>query len=202
MGVVKNISGETFGRLTAVSYEGSTKWKFECLCGNVVILRGNNVRQGLTKSCGCLARERGNLKHGWASHLNPTVEYATWSRMKTRCYNPKSDRYYRYGARGIKMCRRWKFSFENFLHDMGRRPFGLTSLDRIDNDGNYEPGNCRWATQRTQGNNTNSNVRITFDSKHLTISQWSELIGIKPGTLGKRIRDGWDAEKALTTPVR
>jgi hypothetical protein len=152
--------GLTFGRLTVVeraeNYRRLAQWLCECECGGSAVVRGSSLRSGQTRSCGCLALEhtrsiqrepthghtRGGLKHPL---------YAAWAAMRQRCQNPAHHGYANYGGRGITVCERWR-DFGAFLADMGERPEGLT-LDRIDNDGNYEPGNCRWATALEQRHN-------------------------------------------------
>lgn len=124
--------------------------------------------------------------------------------MKSRCLNPKSARYNCYGGRGIKVCDRWLESFENFYTDMlSTWKQGLT-LERINNDGNYEPSNCKWATLKEQGNNRSTNTKITYKGRTQNISEWAREYGIKnPGTLSNRVFiHKWDIEKALTTPVK
>lgn len=130
-----------------------------------------------------------------------TTEYRTYSAMLARCYNPNVRNYESYGGRGITVCERWLHSFENFLADIGRRPPGL-SLDRINNDGNYGPENCRWATLREQNQNTRTNKFLTFKGETLPQVEWERRMGLSRGLLCARIADGWSVERAITAPMR
>lgn len=121
--------------------------------------------------------------------------------MKDRCLNPSSQRYDRYGARGITVCQRWLDSFEAFLEDVGYRPSPSHSLERLDNNGNYEPVNVVWEMREHQDNNKSTNRVLEFNGKSQTVAQWSREIGIPVRTLGSRLETGWDAVSALTTPV-
>lgn len=154
--------GEVYGRLTVHQFVGLTKhqvsrWECLCVCGKTTIVSSNNLVSGSIVSCGCYRYEMQNsvnVRHGNSRvsrghHITP--EYRIWRGMKSRCLNPKNPKYPSYGGRGITICQRW-LTFENFLADMGKRPEGL-SIDRMDNESNYEPGNCRWATAKEQANN-------------------------------------------------
>lgn len=132
--------------------------------------------------------------------MKKTPIYSTWRTMRERCNNPNAVNYDRYGGRGIKVCERWS-SFENFYADMGDRPFPRAEIDRIDNDGDYEPGNCRWATRSQNGNNTSANRAITFRGKTQNIVQWAKEFGLSYPAVYQRLKLGWSIEKALTTPL-
>ena len=194
------IIGKTFGRLTAVrqvdSRNGLRRFLFKCECGNHLETDWSSVKRGRSKSCGC-SREiiRTILtRHGMSGH---TV-YRTWSQMRQRCTNRNREDFKRYGGRGIKVCDRW-LKFENFKDDMMPTWKKDLELDRIDNNGDYSPDNCRWATRKQQMNNYSRN-RVY---KGKTIKQWAEELGINYPVLASRItRYGWSWDEALNTPVR
>ena len=132
--------------------------------------------------------------------MTGTPVWNSWMAMRQRCHYPQDINYKNYGARGIRVCNRWMNSFESFYSDMGDRPDG-TSLDRINNDGNYEPGNCAWATKPEQGTNQRTNRFIEHDGQRLTLMQWSRQTGLSKHTISMRIKKGWSIDKALTTPL-
>lgn len=157
-----------------------TTWHCRCNCGKEITTSTNHLRQGHTKSCGCLqsvAASKANTTHA----LRNTSTYRSWNAMLNRCRNKNAPHYKRYGGRGISVCEQWS-SFENFLADMGERPKGM-SLDRIDNGGNYEPENCRWATDEQQNENRRNTRWIEHDGLRLTASEWARRLGIRLPTL-------------------
>lgn len=167
---VINLRGQKFGKLKVIERAGATienkiTWRCHCECGKETIVCGVSLRSGNTRSCGCSRRlcgylhkenlnSKGNLRHGESNP--PTREYKTWVNMKTRCSNHKRPGYKNYGGRGITICEYWLNNYEAFLEDMGRCPNGL-QIDRINNDGNYEPENCRWVTPKQQSRNRRTN---------------------------------------------
>lgn len=140
-----------------------------------------------------------SFKHGHCVNHYETPTFKTWSSMLHRCYNPQAQQWPNYGARGIKVCPRW-FDFSEFLKDMGEKPDGLM-IGRIDNDGDYEPSNCRWETPRQQQNNRRSNRRLTFNGKTDTLENWARTVNLKADTIAHRIKRGWSLEEALTLPL-
>ena len=134
--------------------------------------------------------------------MSGTPTHMAWVGMRQRCLNPSGNRYHRYGGRGIKVCERWLESFENFLADMGESPIGM-SLDRIDNDGDYEPNNCRWADDSEQNRNRSIAKIVTAQGITMTLPEWSDKTGIPQHVLRNRLyRDGWDTDRAVSTPVK
>lgn len=148
-------------------------------------------------SCGCLHKEvvtdHGNSKY---------IEYRLWQNIHLRCYKKTNNRYHSHGARGIKVCERWH-DFENFHADMGDRPSPKHTVERINNDGNYEPSNCKWATYKVQSRNRRSTFYVALDGVKKSLAEWAEIMDMPYKLVWERIRRyGWDPEQALTTPVR
>ena len=192
-----DLSGNTYGRLAVIkrvpNKGKSTRWLCKCICGGEVVVLGDNLKSGHTKSCGCIASEsksRRSTTHGPARPGKLSKLFVAWQGMKARCYNDKSSSYRNYGGRGIKVCDRWLNSFENFLEDVGDAPSVNHSIDRIDPNGNYETGNVRWATRAQQNNNKRGVIKICFYGTTKTISEWSKCLGIPHGTLYSRYRQG------------
>jgi hypothetical protein len=179
MAKVINMIGKKYGRLTVQSFAHSDKnrqyfYHCSCDCGNVRTIPGNNLRSGNTTSCGCYKHETlvKRRKHGGID----TREYRTWLHMRRRCLTVTNADYPRYGGRGITICSRWD-DFANFLADMGPCPTGY-SIDRIDNNGNYAPLNCRWANFITQNRNRRLTVKLTFRGQLMPIAEYAELMGL------------------------
>lgn len=200
-------TGKTYGYLTVIcvaDFKRGNKivWKCSCKCGNIAFVAAGDLWN--TKSCGCyrieeLKKNPHFMTHGYTRNRKTSSTYKTWAGMKQRCLNPKSQSYEYYGGRGIKICDKW-LEYENFLSDMGERPIDKHVIDRINNNGNYEPGNCRWATNEISLNNTSRNSNITFKNKTLTLTQWSRKIKIPVSTIQNRLKRGWSIEKTLTEP--
>lgn len=180
---------------------------FICKCGNLFRGTVNNVKRKHTNSCGCYNKEmiiKANTTHGQCRNFISTPEYAAWLSMKERCYNPKTHGFKNWGGRGIKVCNRWMESFENFFEDMGVRPSSKHSLDRFPNNetGDYELGNCRWATKKEQANNRRSFIRnaIEYDNRKNSLRAWCREVGVNYQNAVYRLRTGWPLEKVFTTP--
>lgn len=197
---VFDLTGQAFGRLTVIGYAGKRLWNCVCSCGATKAIGGHYLRSGTSRSCGCLAREiAGNRyrRHG----MKGTPEWECWQAMKQRCLNPKAQAYPRYGGRGIKVCGRW-MTFENFYADMGPRPSSEHSIDRKDNDGDYEPSNCHWATKIDQNRNRSIARVIDFNGVMVNGADLAEAHGMTTELLYGRLDYGWSLDRALSTPVR
>ena len=199
-----DLIGKIFGRLTVVSREnndkwGHSKWLCICICGKKTVCHIANLRSGSTQSCGCFNKEKTRevcTTHGYCG----TKIYHIWDGIIQRCTNPKASSYKIYGGRGIKVCQRWN-KFENFLNDMGDRPTDEHQIDRINNDGDYSPDNCKWSTKKQQARNKRNNRLITHNGKTLCIAAWGEKTGICRKVITYRLKAGWSINKTLTTPT-
>lgn len=199
--------GARFGRLSVTGSpyyvrEGRNLWYVECACDCGVVKHYicKNIYRGKTVSCGCFSSQRVRPAFNASHRMSGTSTYRAWASMKTRCLNPKASHYEQYGGRGISICDRW-MEFENFFSDMGERPDGKT-LDRIDVNGNYEPSNCRWATDDEQMNNKQDSVYLEYQGRKLTVAQWAKETGFDRSAIDVRIKLGWSVEKILTIPPR
>lgn len=206
---VKNLVGLSFGRLMVIQFSrkdnfGKMMWECKCACGTLKVIVGCDLTRGTTRSCGCLARELSSQrrrKHGCGISGNQAPEYKSWISMRQRCCNQNDEHYPSYGGRGIQVCDRWRESFENFLQDMGPRPYTKT-IGRIDNDGNYEPSNCQWQDSAEQSGNKRNSKLITFNGETACLARMAEKHNIPKGIAKQRISRGWSIERALSTPPR
>lgn len=203
MSKFQDLSGQKFGKLTAISRAKSkgkrTMWNCVCECGNKKVIEAYSLKSGNTQSCGCIEKLKPNAqKHG----MHGTRLYNIWSGMKSRCYCKTSSRYKYYGERGIKVCDEWLHDFQAFYDWAMANGYDDTlTIDRIDVNGNYEPDNCRWSTEQEQCNNRTTNRMIGYKGETYTLSQLSELCGVPYFTLRSRLDSGWSVEKALSTPI-
>lgn len=204
---VIDITGRRFGRLVVLqqaeqSQSGDIRWLCQCDCGKITTVRGSCLRSGHTQSCGCYQRERtgnANRRHG---ETDSRIHHE-WAAIKARCYNPKNKRYNRYGGRGITLCPEWRESFEAFRYwALANGYRDDLTIDRIDNDGNYCPENCRWATQKEQQNKRSNTKKVEYKGETRSLKQWAEKYGIRYATFYRRLRDGWSFEDALTMPLQ
>lgn len=189
----KDLTGQRFERWTVVGpspvVRRSRRRLCKCDCGAEREVVGASLVNGSSRSCGCLQRSVAAAQstlHGGVG----TPEYAAWKHMKERCYNPNENRYSRYGGRGIVVCDRWLSNFENFFADLGPRPSSRHSIDRIDVNGNYEPGNVRWATAATQSRNKECTAFIDYRGRIVRIDELARELGVKENTLHKRAQRG------------
>lgn len=203
-----NLVNRRFGMLIVLSFEGrgrsgdgNSYWNCKCDCGGSSRSTGYNLKKGNTRSCGCQIKvrlKRANLKHG----LTGCPEYRTWSGMMTRCYNEKELAYKHYGGRGIEVSERWRGDdgFENFFADMGKRPSPRHSIERERVNGNYEPGNCRWATREEQANNKRNTMRVMHKGKLTPLKAACSDIGVEYKFVRLRMMRGMPFEEAVSKP--
>lgn len=205
MSALRDLTGKRFGRLVVVQRTENTKhsqsrWLCLCDCGQEKIALGSALGN-CTNSCGCAHRERARSGVIGRTHgMRKTPEYGIWWTMRRRCEDPNTMAYPRYGGRGITVCMRWK-KFENFIADMGRRPGPGFSIERQDNDGAYEPSNCRWATIGEQLYNKRNTRFLDYAGSKITTRAASLIAGVSPKAIRRRITDGWSVTRAIETPT-
>lgn len=187
---ILNLVRQKFGMLTFISREGlSPIGYFKCDCGEFVYKNiAHAKRNKFTSSCGCFLKKY--CKERESTHgMSKQSEFTSWQAMLDRCYNKNNVSYKRYGGRGIKVCKRWRYSFENFFSDMGLKPTPKHSLDRYpNNDGNYEPSNCRWATRKEQQRNRSNTPFLEYNGQRLTLQEWADILNIPKYTLLRKLK--------------
>lgn len=174
-------------------------WRVECVCGRTAEISGTSLREGTSKSCGCRVVEAAEARstHGEARRGHRTAEYQTWISIRARCLNANNKLYKYYGGRGVGMCDRWRNSYTAFLQDVGRKPFDGASIDRIDNNRSYEPGNVRWATQKQQCRNQRKTRWLTVGGVTRPLTEWAELANLNYKTIHTRLSAGYSDEEAV-----
>lgn len=198
---VLDLAGQRFGLLQVLAFHDrqgkERRWLCRCDCGRECPVTVSNLRTGRQTGCGCRVTKHGDKRNG-----RRVTEYTIWANMRMRCENQGDANYHNYGQRGISVCDRWRgeHGYENFLADMGRRPSPKHSIDRKNNDGNYELGNCRWATTTEQANNRRNSRVLEFNGRAQTVTQWAREIGVVPGVLMYRLKLGWSVDRTLTEP--
>ena len=203
---VLDLTGQRYGRLKVIKYVGVKRthkaYLCKCDCGTEKIITSSDLRSGRVKSCGCYKQELitdENEIHGLRKHRL----YSIWANMKSRCYNPNATHYKRYGGRGIQICDQWRNDFKAFYDWAMNNGYkdGLT-IDRINVNGDYEPSNCRWATDNEQARNTSTNKIFTINNESKSLIEWCEIYNINYRTVQDRLARGWDINRALTEPVQ
>ena len=205
-----DLTGQRFGRLTVVKRMDDgirpngtkyVRWLCKCDCSNEVIVDGNSLKRQHTTSCGCYLRERSTQVHTTHGQRHSRL-YTIWRTMKLRCSNPKTNGYKDYGGKGVTVCEEWQ-DFDAFFDWAMQNGYSDSlTIDRKDRNGNYEPSNCKWATQKEQQNNKSTNHLLTYNGETKTMTQWADEYRMNFHTLKERIKRGWTVEKALTTPVK
>ena len=212
MGKFIDLTGQRFGRLTVIEWVGScggkSLFRCRCDCGSDCIVASTHLRSGHTQSCGCRKRDVAKMtmtriaKNRETDGRTKTRLFGIWASMKARCHNHNNRAYPQYGGRGISVCDEWRCNFTSFRDwAMSHGYQENLSIDRIDNNGDYSPRNCRWGDRVVQQNNTRRNRNITFQGKTLTMAEWSRDVGISWHVIWNRLNRGWSVERALTEPV-
>jgi hypothetical protein len=199
----EDLTGKPFERLTVLRFAGyrtsNAYWTCQCICGTIKDIGASGLRNGTTRSCGCLRRET-TRKNKTIHGKRHTPEYRIWHHMLDRCEKLSDAAYSRYGGRGITVSEPWH-DFATFLQDMGAKPEKGYTLERVDNNGPYSKDNCIWATYTEQGRNKRNNVILTYNGVSQCISAWAEMLHIPSGLIQRRIQTGWSVERTLITPA-
>lgn len=198
-----DLTGKRFGKLTVIkraenAENGFSRWECQCDCGNKKIVRGNDLRSGSVKSCGCLRKTPFNTKH----RESGTKLYRKWISILRRCESPKCPYYKNYGARGITVCDEWHdyLTFKKWVEET--QPSEDFTIDRIDNNKGYSPENCRWASKKSQANNRRSNILIEYQGETHNLTEWSEILGFNYKSVHNRMyKLGWSFEKSISVPI-
>jgi hypothetical protein len=204
MGNFIDLTGKIYGRLTVLKLNstagGRTMWQCECMCGGTSIVDGWNLKTFHTTSCGCKRKESNS---GATHNLSSDPIYTLWNKIKERCNNPKIQCYPRYGGRGIKMCDDWLNDFTSFYSWCINNGYKVgLQIDRINNNGNYSPDNCRFVTRRVNCFNRTTNRKYLFDGKELTGLELEGISKVPPDLIARRVRKGWSVQRAISTPNR
>ena len=197
-----DIVGDRFNRLVVLREMSRRRydrfWLCRCDCGNEKVVRGDRLRNGVTKSCGCLTADKARER---ATHnMTDSPEYVVWCGIKRRTLRPNNWNFKYYGARGITMCERWQHSFESFYQDVGPRPTASHTLHRLCEDRGYEPGNVKWAGRIEQANNKRNNRLLTMNGRTHTLTEWARITGKTVSSIQSRLSRGWSVDDALTKP--
>jgi hypothetical protein len=199
-----DISGMIFSRWTVLrrgerTKHGTWDWICRCECGTERSVNGQSLRTGRSKSCGCFHKEvmlKANVTHG----MTHTKVHRIWGAIKGRCHNQNNAAYQYYGGRGIVMCERWQNSFAEFYADMGDPPSDDASIDRINNSGNYEPGNCTWSTRHQQMRNTRRNIYLTYKGETMVRKDWADKLGLTDRSMRFRLENWKNEDEIFTSP--
>lgn len=200
-----DLTNRRFGRLVALgpigrNANGDIRWHCRCDCGNATFVAATHLIHNHTTSCGCYQAEV-TTKRSTSHGMSHTKEYEAWCSMNKRCYSPNNKEYQNYGGRGIAVCDEWRYDFVAFYDHIGPMPFPKATIDRINNELSYFPGNVKWSTQKEQARNRRNNTLLTHNGKTQSMSAWVEETGISRGAIQTRIKMGWPIDKVLTEPA-